>query len=132
MTAPAFSFQDSDVVDIRRFCGYPAYGTGAIIYPYPWWFSEYQAFEARVLQLTATEATVVQTYLGTLRSLEAAIPAAGANLDTDQASVWKHNKDEVRDRAVLFDSWRRRLCGFLGMPPGPDLRGSSANVRLVV
>jgi hypothetical protein len=48
-------------------------------------------------------------------------------LDTDQAAVWKHNKDEVRDRAGLFDNWRRRLCG----PPGPDL-ASGNTIGLIV
>jgi hypothetical protein len=44
--------------------------------------------------------------------------------------VWKRNPREVRERTALFDDWRRRLCGFLGVPPGPALR--DAGVRLVV
>ena len=35
-----------------------------------------------------------------------------------------------RDRARLFDDWRRRLCGFLGVPPGPAL--ADAGITLVV
>jgi hypothetical protein len=30
----------------------------------------------------------------------------------------------------LFDGWRRRLCGFLGVPPGPAL--AAAGISLVV
>lgn len=124
---PAATFVDSDLVDIRRFAGYPAYGTGVIVFPFPWWFQYYQALETRLQNLTANEATVVQTYLTNLRTLEAAIPGAGANLDTDQAAVWKHNANEVRDRTRLYDDWRMRLCGFLGVPPGPDLNGAGAS-----
>ena len=80
--------------------------------------------------LDPTEVTVVQTYLGTLRGLETAVPGAGQNLDTDKAAVWTHNRDEVADRLSLLDTWRRRLCGFLGVPLGPAL--GDGGVRLVV
>jgi hypothetical protein len=129
---PAYAFADSDLVDIRRFAGYPARGTGVIVFPFPWWFKYYEALEVRLQNLTGDEAAVVETYLSQLRGLEAAIPGAGANLDTDQAAVWKHNKAEVADRVDLYDRWRRRLCGFLGVPAGPDLDPSGGRVVEVV
>ena len=108
-------------------------GTGVIVFPFPWWFKYYQALEVRLQNLTMNEATVVQTYLTGLRTLEAAIPGVGNNLDTDRAAVWKHNANEQRDRDRLYDSWRRRFCGFLGVPPGPELADSgSGTVSLVV
>ena len=78
--------------------------------------------------LSDAEATVVRRYLGTLTVLEFAVPRAGDNLDTDQASVWTRNRDELRDRSRLFDDWRRRLCGFLGIPPGPALADGGLTV----
>ena len=36
----------------------------------------------------------------------------------------------IGDRTALFDDWRRRLCGFLGVPPGPSL--GNGGVFLVV
>jgi hypothetical protein len=129
--SPAFQFADTDLIDMRRFAGYPAFGTGVIVFPFPWWFKYYQALETRMQNLTPNEATVVQTYLTTLRQLEAAIPLAGANLDTDAAAVWTHNKNEVRDRDRLYDGWRRRFCGFLGVPAGPELADNSG-VRIEV
>ncbi len=123
MPVPSYVFADTDMIDIRRFCGYPAIGTGIIVFPYPWWFKYYTAMEVRMQNLTANEATVVQNYLGQLRGLETAIPAAAGNLDTAAAAVWTWNRNEVRDRERLFDGWRRRLCGFLGIPTGPDLAG---------
>ncbi len=82
--------------------------------------------------LAAEEETIVTTMLSTLATLEAAIPASGANLDTDSAAVWAHNKNEVRDRGALFDIWRRRLCDFFGVPPGPNFGGNSNSISLVV
>jgi hypothetical protein len=67
------------------------------------------------------ELQVMRNFLANLYTLEQAIPGAGANLDTDSAAVWVHNRREVRDRAELYAYQRRQLCGFMGIPPGPAL-----------
>jgi hypothetical protein len=36
----------------------------------------------------------------------------------------------MRERSNLFDDWRRRLCAFLGLPPGPGL--GDGGIALVV
>lgn len=131
MPTPA-TFVDADLVDIRRFMGYPALGTGIIVFPFPWWFKYYQAVEVRLQNLTTNEAAVVQTYLTSLRTLESAIVSASANLDTDEAAVWKHNKDEVKDRNALYDQWRMRFCGFMGLPPGPDLSNAPGSGKMAI
>lgn len=121
-----YTFTDAQLVDIRRFCGYPAYGDGAVVFPYPWIQRNYLALEYRLQHMSASEgAVVVTTYLTNLYTLENAIPTTSDNLDTDQAAVWTHNKNELRDREALFDSWRRRLCSFLGVPRGPQFDGPS-------
>jgi hypothetical protein len=126
-------FTSAQLVDIRRFCGYPAMGDGNVVFPYPWIMRQYLALEYRLQHMTTDEGSVViNTYLTNLYTLESAVPGAGANLDTDEAAVWKHNKNEVRDRLSLFDSWRRRLCQFLGVPPGPEMSQSGGNITLVV
>jgi hypothetical protein len=128
-----FVFTDAQLVDIRRFCGYPAYGSGAVVNPLPWVMKYYQVLEYKLQNLDAAEgAVVVNTYLTPLYVLETAITGAGANLDTDQAAVWTHNKNEVRDRDALFANWRRKLCAFLGVPPGPEFIGPSNSVQIVV
>ena len=128
-----YAFTDAQLVDIRRFCGYPALGDGNTVFPYPWIMKQYLALEYRLQHISTDEGSVVvNTYLTNLYTLETAIVGAGANLDTDQAAVWKHNKNEVRDRMALFDSWRRRLCQFLGVPPGPEMAASSGSIALVV
>ncbi len=114
-------------VDVRRYAGYPAladtvaddsrdfaYG---FVSPGVW-----QTLNHRLNNLKPEEESVlVNVYLTNLATLEAAIPSAGANLDTDQAAIWKHNKNEVGDRINLFAKWRREMCAFIGIAPGPGL-----------
>jgi hypothetical protein len=123
-------FTDAQKADIRRFCGYPAYGAGAAGFNSWRFFQAYGTLEYRLNNLAPAEIAVTLQYLSTLATLEAAIPPTSANLDTESAAAWTHNENETRDRTVLFDSWRRRLCGFLGIPPGPAL--ANAGVTLVV
>ena len=124
------SFTDGQKADIRRFCGYPAYGSGAAGFDSWRFFQAFGTLEYRLNNLAQAEISVTLQYISTLATLEAAIPVATENLDTDNAAAWTHNPNEVRDRANLFDSWRRRLCGFLGIPPGAAL--AQSGVTLVV
>ncbi|WP_328286201.1 hypothetical protein [Kozakia baliensis] len=84
-------------------------------------FQTFGAFEWRLNNLSASEYAKARVYLVQLSPLEDAVLGASNNLDTDQAAVWKRNPHEVADRVRLFDLWRKRLCGFLGVSPGPDL-----------
>ena len=132
MAFSPYSFTSQQLVDIRRYCGYPAYGDGAVVFPYPWIMKQYLALEYRLQHMSQEEGgVVVNTYLANLATLETAIPGTGANLDTQQAAVWTHNPNEQRDRERLFDGWRRRLCDFLGVPPGP-MMPSGGTVQMVV
>ncbi len=126
MAFTPYTFTDAQLTDIRRFAGYPALGDGNVVFPYPWTMRIYQALEYRLQHMSANEgAVVVNIYLANLYTLEMAIPGTSQNLDTDQAAVWKHNKNEQIDRDRLFDSWRVRLCNFLGVPKGPNFGGAS-------
>jgi len=126
MAFTPYTFTDAQLVDVRRFCGYPAYGDGDVVFPYPWIMRQYLALEYRLQHISANEGlVVVNTYLTNLYALETAIPGTSANLDTDVAAVWTHNKNEQLDRDRLFDSWRMRLCNFLGVPKGPNFGGCS-------
>jgi hypothetical protein len=121
---------DSERVDIRRFCGYPAYGA-ALSGMQSWrFFQVYGLIEFRLNNLSESEIVIARRYLINLTALEMAVPTASESLDTDQASVWIRNKKELSDRINLFDEWRRRLCGFLGVPTGPAL--SSGTISLIV
>ncbi len=124
------AFTDAEKTDIRRFCGYPAYGAAPAGLQNWRFYQAYGLLEFRMNNLSDAEMAIVRRYLGTLTILELAVPRAGDNLDTDEAAVWTRNRDEPRDRAKLFDDWRRRLCGFFGIPAGPAL--SDAGISLVV
>ncbi len=125
------AFSSSEKADIRRYCGFPVYG-GQPVQAFGYRFSQhYGTLEFKLNNLQDVEEAVIRTtYLANLATLETAIVSASTNLDTDSAGPWTHNKNEVRDRERLFDDWRRRLCHFLGIPPGPGL--SDSGIRIVV
>ena len=94
---------DAEKVDIRRFCGYPAYGAAPAGMQSWRFFQSYGLLEFHINNLSISEIAITRRYLGSLTSLELAIPATSENLDTDQASMWTRNKDELRDRMRLFN-----------------------------
>ncbi len=118
---------DQQKTDVRRFCGYPAYGAspaGNIGWRF---YTAYGLLEYRMNNLSDAEVAVVLNYLSTLCGLEMTVPAASENLDSDAASSWKHNANEVADRLRLLDEWRRRLCAFFGVAPGEGLGSAGVN-----
>ena len=124
------SLSDIEKTDARRFCGYPAYGAAPAGFENWRFYQVYGLLEFRLNNLSVPETGIIRRYLAALAVLEVAIPRSGDNLDTDIAAVWTRNRDEGRDRCRLFDDWRRRLCGFLGVPPGPAL--TDCGITLVV
>jgi hypothetical protein len=123
-------FLDNELTDLRRHMGYPAYGLANGGFSNWRFYQAYGLLEYRMQRLSSAEEAVARTYLTTLATLEAAITNASATLDTDSAAAWVRNAREVADRTRLFDDWRRRLCGFFGVPPGPSL--GDGGTRLVV
>lgn len=111
---------------LRRHAGYGSLGQGLpSTYTGYRFFTEFGLLEFRLINFSASELTVAANFATQLDALEAAIYGAGANLDTDSASVWKHNKNEIADRETLYLSFRRKLCDFLGIPLGPFAVGST-------
>jgi hypothetical protein len=115
------------MADVRRFAGYPmladTQADDSRDFAYGWVSpGVWQTLEHRLTNMRPEEESIlITTYLTPLSTLETAITAAGDNLDTDVAAVWTHNKNEVSDRTKLFDQWRRRMCYFIGVAPGPSL-----------
>jgi hypothetical protein len=123
-------FSDNELTDLRRHCGYPAYGIGNGGFSNWRFYQAYGMLEYRLQRLSGAEEAIARTYIQTLATLEHAVTDASATLDTDSAAAWVRNAREVAERTRLFDDWRRRLCGFLGVPAGPAL-GDGAT-RIVV
>jgi hypothetical protein len=116
------AFTDAEKVEIRHYCGFPAYGVAPLANF--WMRSTYEDGQVEFVMraLSADEEAIVRTtYLANLRLLEADIPATRANIDTSQAAVWTRNKNELLERITLFDLWRKRLCSFIGSYYGPEL-----------
>lgn len=123
---------ETEKVAVRRHAGYPAYGEGSAGFQNWRFFQAYGLMEFRLRNLSAEEETVLKTvYLARLDGLETAILQTGDNLDTAAAAVWTRNPNEQRDRESLYRSFRIKLCGFLGIPPGEALEGCNS-MRLVV
>ena len=121
----------AELADARRFCGYPAFG-GPAMGGGGWrFYTAYGALEFRLANLQDVEETVLRGMLGQCAALEAAVPAASDTLGSASAGPWERNASEIAERLRLLDSWRRRMCGFLGVPPGPGL-GNANNPALVV
>lgn len=121
---------DAEKVDIRRYCGFQMFGGQPVQAFGHRFYTHYGTLEFRMTNMLPEEEVVARQFLTDLHGLEADIPASRDNLDTDQAAVWKHNSKEVRDRTRLYRQWRRELCAFIGIPPGPGL--TPGGIRLVV
>ena len=126
------AFTDDEKTAIRRFCGYPMYGGLPVQAFGHRFYQQYGTLEFRMNNALASEETVIRSYLSTLATLETAVSDSSANLDTDAAAVWTHNKKEVRDRMELFTIWRKKLCNFFGVPPGPRFDDGELGFSLVV
>lgn len=125
------SFTDAEKVDIRRHCGYQAFGgvpTQAFAHRY---FTHYGTLEYRMNNLAAAEETVARDYLSKLNTLEGDEYGVRANLDTEAAAVWKRNAREHAERQALYRSFQRKLLTFFGVPGGPGVL-SGNTLSLVV
>lgn len=122
------------MADVRRFAGYPmladVVADDSRDFAYGWVSpGVWQTLNHRLTNMKPEEQSIlIATYLTPLYTLETAIYGAGANLDTDQAAVWTRNRNEVRDRKNLFDDWRRRMCFFIGVAPGPSLGNGGTQI----
>lgn len=118
---------DQQIADCRRWAGYPMLADTVVNDTYDWAYGSvytgvFQTLNHRLTNMRPEEESIlINTYLTALSALEAAIPASGDDLDTNVAAVWERNPKEVSDRVDLFDDWRRRMCGFIGVHPGPAL-----------
>lgn len=125
---------DQQMADCRRFCGYPmladTVADDSRDFAYGWVSpGVWQTLEHRLTNMRPEEESIlINSYLTPLYTLESAIPGAGDNLDTDQAAVWTRNRNEVADRTKLFDGWRRRMCYFIGVAPGPSLGNGGTQI----
>ncbi len=120
------ALDDSQKVNVRRWAGYPLMAdnpaTDSSDIAYVHTRNAISTLEHRLNNLTtAEESVLVDVYLDKLETLETDVLKAGDNIDTLEAGPWKSNPRELGDRQRLFNSWRRQMCAFMGLEPGPGL-----------
>lgn len=127
---------DAQKAAVRRYAGYPQVGANHTTdasrdFAYGWTLPGVWETLSSILDnlRPENETTLINVYLTKLDALETAITGAGDNLDTDVAAVWTRNKNEVGDRTSLFRQWRREMCAFLGIAPGPSLQQQNRITR---
>lgn len=124
---------DAQKVDVRRWAGYATQNPGEndLVFTAPSANSLYSvSLTTKLGGLNANEETaLVDRYLTPLASLEADLLASTGNMDTQAAGPWVANPREVQERTTMYNRWRRDMCGFLGIPPGPAL--GSGGISLV-
>ncbi|GBR18740.1 hypothetical protein LV564_06610 [Komagataeibacter nataicola] len=122
-TMPDTALTDTERAQARRYMGYPAMGSADSGMQSWRFFRVYGFNEWRLGHLSPAECAQARAFVAQCQILESAVMAAGSNLDTDRAAVWTRNRTEVTDRFTLYTRWRVQLCNFMGVPPGPGLRG---------
>jgi hypothetical protein len=106
---------DSDKTDIRRHLKFPMYGDPATVATGWRYWQTYGLLEYRMNHFSVSEENLITTmYLPTINGMEREIFAnVMENLDTEQAAVWKHNKNEIADKYKLYYSVCKALNRFI-------------------
>jgi hypothetical protein len=116
---------------VRYYCGYGMYGLQALPASGYRFSIEYGTLEYKMINLQPGEEDRVRDqFLAKLAVLDEDTYDVRDNIDTDQAAVWYHNKQEIPDRVKLFNYWRLKLCAFLGIPPGEGLFGGAVSLAV--
>ena len=124
---------DAQKADVRRFGGYPAVADTlasdtrdtAYVHTFAVWTTLFH----RLNNLSvAEEAILVDVYLTNLTVLESDVLTVRDTIDTTAAGTWQSNPLEMSQRIRLFNKWRRDMCAFLGLEPGPSLGTSGMNI----
>ena len=124
---------DTQIANVRRYAGYWASGTTQPVTAdndtvYMIFGITQMSLFKRLTTLSSAEEAILVNYLTQIASLETDYLGATSNLDTAVAAVWTHNPNEIGDRANIYNRWRRLMCAFLGLEPGPGLGDSSIRV----
>ena len=120
---------DAQKVDVRRYLNFPLFGGVPVQAFGQRFFQWYGTLEFRMGNMSAAEEGVVTgIFLANLNQLESDLFSVRANVDTEQAAVWKRNAQEFAERRAIFEYWQARLGEFFGMPP----RAGAGSIELVV
>lgn len=117
---------------VRRFCGYPAYGASNSGFVGWRFFEAAGALEYRMINLAPAEFAIIRQFLTNLYTLETNLMTMSSTLNVDQAAAFKRNPKERQERHAEMRYWCVRLCGFMGIPPGPGLLNEGQGLRIII
>lgn len=124
-------FTDTEKANIRRHCGYPAFGNAATQHFGVRFMQSFGSLEYKLQNLSDPEEAIVRAYLTQLDQLETDVFGVRENADTNAAAVWERNPRELGERLALYTEWRLKLCNYFDIPPGSDIARSGSG-RMVV
>lgn len=122
---------DSQKVDLRRMMWYPIFGsanTQAYGFRY---MSQYGLMEYRFINMSAEEEMALLVLLNQCLALEIKLAAVSDDLDTSKAGPWTRNSKQLRENNSLLTLWRKKLCEYIGILPGP-MHSMGGNKRITV
>lgn len=109
------AFTATELVELRRFAGYPALGLAGV----PGTVAAYALEAALAGVAPAEEALIRNTYLPRLRAADEGVASAMATVDTAKAAVWTRNPNALAEATAYFGTLRRSLMDLFGLPLGP-------------
>lgn len=125
------ALSEDEKIKVRYYCGYGMFGLQALPASGYRFSIVYGTMEYKMINLQPGEEDQVRDiFLANLIVLGQDTYSVRDNIDTDQAAVWYHNKNEISDRIKLYRYWSLQLCAFLGIPPGPGLVGGGAGCSI--
>lgn len=128
-----FVFTAMQLAQIRDLCGFPARGSGVVVFPAPWINKQYLAIEVRLQNLSIEEGQyMLATYVQPLLQQQAQFTNATATLNIGVAGPYVRNPKEMRERAAAYNRVRRLLCKFLDVAPGPGIVDDNSAMRCIV
>lgn len=129
-----YVFTPAQIVQILDLCGFPARGNGTVVFPAPWINKQYLAIEYRLQNLSVDEGNyLLTTYVQPLLQMQAQFTNATATLNIGVAGPYVRNPKEMRERRKAYDDWRRLLCRFFDVDPGPGITDTAdGQMRCVV
>ena len=125
------ALSEAQKLDVRRYAGYP------LVSPDPEFVDpaivnvpgQVRSLGDWLDDLSAEQETVLtDLYLANLTTLETGQLDALENVDASAAGTWKSNPREISERRRMFNQWRRDMCNFIGVDPGPGLGSGGMNL----
>lgn len=125
------SLTTDEGVAIRRFMWYGMLGNQNVqAFGYRW-ATNFGLLQFRISNLLPQEEAYVRTLISQCETLEQGLLNVQADMDTASAGPWKRNPQQLKENIRLYTFWRKKMCEFFQLPPGPAF-ATSSQISVVV